>query len=295
MKRGFSLVEVMISVGIAVIASVIALQGLHMALTTMKHVASMQSRTALLDEFVGRLEREAASSDAVWVSQDASGNSLHFSFLDGSGSSRHWMYRFASSMQRIDVASNVATTVTEAKGLTGFTATSMPASAIPSTANTLTALFSLLPAPIDTQYTVDAAGVAGNAVCVVTLQAGKETRVVHLLSGPSAESFGIEEGVFWHSIVWRAATTRRFLFGLAQKTDYHIMAEVAYTTDNWATSRVWCQYDVYGPLDVSDPRAQPTYYDASESASAVFTTCRKQTGQNAVPSAVLAPSLRTTE
>ena len=295
LKRGFSLLELVIAVGIAVAIGVTALQGLHGALTLMNQARNTEQQATSLDELSNRLEREAASSDAVWVTQDGSGNTLHFSFLDGSGNTRHRMYRFATQLQQIDAATNTVTAVDEAQGLTGFTATSMRASEIANATNALAGFFTQIPAAPDTQYTIDANGFAGNVVCVVTLQARLETRVVHLIAGPSAESFGVEQGVFRHSIVWRQTNTRRFLFGFGQKTNYDIWAEVSYTTDNWTTSHVWCSYDIYGPLDVSDPRAQPTYDDASESAHAIFAACQKRTGQNAVPAATPNPNVRDIE
>ena len=141
----------------------------------------------------------------------------------------------------------------------------------------------LTPPVPDANYTIDLNGTGGNSISIVTLRAGAQRRTLHLLATASAEGFGVERGLLWHSVVWRETTTRRFLFGLAQKTEYHIWGEVAYTTDAWRSSQVWCAYDIYGPLDVSDPRAQANYSDQAESASSIFAGCQHRTGKGAVP------------
>ena len=283
MKRGFSLVELMIAVGISVFIGAVAFQGFKSAVMTMHHLNMLQAQDLSLGQLTTRLREEALSSDAVWVTQAATGNELHFSYLDGSGSTQHWYYRFTDQLQRVDANTHVATSVNEAQGLKAFTLLSLPASALVDQRNTFSPMFANIPRATDAAYSVDNGGIAGNAISAVTIQNGNETRVIHLIAGASAESFGIEKGVFWHSLVWRQTSTHRFFLGLAQKTYYNIWAEVAYTTDQWATSHVWCAYDVFGPLDVSDPRAQPTYFDPSESAGAIFKACQQKTGQLAVP------------
>ncbi len=288
MKRGFSLVELVMALGLALLACAFGFMSLRSALGAVQHARTSDAQRDALTALVSRFEEEASSSDAVWIMQKTNGAELHFSRLTGDGTTQHWFYTMTSQgLARVDGFTNTTSIIDPGKNLAQFSLTTLQASALGQTGNPYNAAFRNLPAVANVEYTVDGVGIAGNSVCVVILKLGKESRMIHLLAGANAESFGIEQGLFWHAILWRTTSTHRFALGLGQKTSYHIMAEIAYTTNNWASSKVWCSYDVYGPLDVSDPRAQASYHDRAEQASTIFAACQKITGQRAI----VAPSV----
>jgi hypothetical protein len=290
-RRGFSLVEVVIAAGMFALCTMLIVQTVRSALGMLAAQAQAARTHSALDDFASRLQREAISSDAVWISGQGANAALNFAQLDQNGNTRRWQYVFTKHLQRNDLLTGQFVDVPAAQALTGFTLASLPASRMSQSESDEASFFSGIPSARDALYTVDSGGVAGNQVSVVTLQSGVGRRVVHLLSGASAEGFGVESGVLWHSVIWRTTTTRRFFLGLGQKTNYHIMGEVAYTTDNWHSSHVWCSYDIYGPLDVSDPRAQATYTDKAQQASALFSACSQKTGQETI-SATQTPAQR---
>jgi prepilin-type N-terminal cleavage/methylation domain-containing protein len=279
LRRGFSLVELVIAIGIACLCAILIVQALQSTSKMLTAERRDQRQEEAIDALAARLEREAASSDAVWIAPRDGAPALNFALLDGSGTTRQWFYRFSTRLERGDPGAGTIAPVSEGEALTGITLQSLPASQLAQSQNDDAAFFANM-APISD---------AVSPISIVTLRAGARRRSLHLLATASAEGFGVERGLLWHSIVWRVSTTRRFLFGLAQKTEYHIWGEVAYTTDAWQSSQIWCSYDIYGPLDVSDPRAQSGYSDQAESASSIFAGCQLRTKEETVPYPTTSP------
>lgn len=287
-ERGFTLVEVLISVGLTLAVSIALLLLVKATASVLPQQLSGMDQG--LQRQAAALQTDASTADAIFV---PSSNEVDFFALtsstdgniDGINAPRtglYWKYVYdplAQTIQRYDYVPGGATgrrtlsggidataSYPPQNGVLGFSARTLSADQLGGAEN---AYASALQGLSVQAFPVNVGGLGitgGNQVTEVVLTTQGGTRRVHLLSGTMPSGFTLVGSAAYKSIVYRLDLTHRFFFGFAGKTHVEIRARVYISYDRWKSGAPWCDYGIYRDMNTSfspnDPLEQAAHIAA---------------------------------
>lgn len=275
-ERGFTLVEMMVSVAVMLVVSMAVLMLMKSASQTLEARVGEHSAGIALAEQVNRMQGDASTADAVWAPNSnevdfysiTSASDAKASYSpNASSAGLYWKYVYDPSTHMVGrfdytpisvmgvVRKSVAATPEYApiQGVSSFYARSVSADKV-------------LPGVAAHAYPVNVGGngvIGGNAVVEVTITMPGGTREVHLTAGIMPSGFTVVNAVSYKGIVYRLNLTHRFLGGLASKTHVVMKGEVYVSYDGWKTKAPWCDYQIYRDMNETvnarDPREMPDH------------------------------------
>jgi type II secretory pathway component PulJ len=280
---GFSLLELVIAIGIAAAAVMMGTVGVHaIALTLVTPLATV-SDAAAMQTLQARLRADAASATLITASAD--GKTLTFQSVADDHAWKSTAYTMqAGLVQTITDGSNVSSAMLDAS-VTNFAARFIPTAQLAQPSEKTAGLFAV--AELPQTYTTNMGGPSAvSGVYEVVLTRGTQSTLLHLKTAFAPTGFGVESGPQWHVSLGRIGHTSRFAFGLGQTTYYEIVGQIDYSDNNWQTHKTWCTYVIYPRLAQGAFGTNETDKDPNESAEAVFRDCQAQTKQIGPPSTV---------
>lgn len=324
-EAGFSVVEALIAAAIVVAAGMVALASALVVARTAAETPGAPASQTLVDRTVSSLRADAATAFAVFVPPTDvfggpnGGREVDFYTRDDRGAEIFWAYRFDAGshvLQRYDYAGIDAhgrhlpplafAGYPPLPGITGFSATKLEASQLPTQANGSYARAippGLVPKaePVNFKHPYVT---GGNRVVDVRIATATASRHVHLGAGIMPSGFTILGKPVYHAIVYRHDSTSRSWLGFAQKSHVWIDGVVEVSYDGYQTHpKLWCQYNIYGGangqdggahgLDGNDPHANYIPTDPAEQAQTLLWSCQHLYG-GATPPPPDAPRSRFT-
>jgi prepilin-type N-terminal cleavage/methylation domain-containing protein len=278
-ERGFTLVEMLVSVAIMLVVSMAALILMKSASRTLEARVGEQSAGIALAEQVNRMQSDASTADAVWApnlnevdfySITSATDAKVWNDPNGPRAGLYWKYVYDSSthtVARFDYTpiSVVGVVRKNVAGTTGYA----PILGVSAFSARMVSADKVLAGVAAHAYPVNVGGngvIGGNGIVVVTITTPAGTRVVHLTAGNMPSGFTVVNAVSYKGIVYRLNLTHRLLGGLASKTHVLMKGEVFVSYDGWKTKAPWCDYQIYRDknemFNANDPREKPDHMRA---------------------------------
>lgn len=266
-EEGFSLLEVVIALGIMTLAGVFAMSAVGALRTAVMRPAEIFAGEAALNVDEARLRTDAETANTIAVTAGA----LQFGVFDQGRILHVWSYAAAPAGL---VRSDASGPQTVDSGLTAFAVRFLPTSQL-TAATEITG-----PMLRGLQTGSQAANVLGGTLVApgifeARLQRGPVTRLVDIAVPAMVTNFGVQSGPVWRALISRTASTHRFAFGFGQRTTYTIHGQINYSYDGWKTQDVWCAYDVRSNLENGDPGAETDSVSKID-AKTIFEGCKQQ-------------------
>jgi prepilin-type N-terminal cleavage/methylation domain-containing protein len=255
-ERGFTLIEMLISVGIMLTVSMSVLMLVKTVSATLSAHLSEQGGSVALASQMSRLQADAGTADAIFSPNP---NEVDFFSLINAGDSGianpdaprgglYWKYVYdpvARTVRRYDYVPGLRVTQVRRIVATPGYAPLQGVSAF--SVRTITADKVLAGVPARA-FPVNVGGpgvTGGNAVTEVTIATRAGTRVVHVLPGSMPSGFTVTDAAVYKGIVYRIDLTHRACLGLCGKTHVLIKGVVYVSYDHWRTRAPWCDYQIY--------------------------------------------------